>query len=228
VFLFKLNEPGVLYKHDERFDTTRNKLSVTDHKDILKNKDFGKLYNLVLNVLNNKNNKVGMDNFQTKYLPNVQALDYEAIHKDFQLIEQRNLSVFVPLSLPVTVEGEQEGTKEDVFTKLELGFLEKYDSLSKGDKMVDGTKVWSLYRQLNEMKLGYTEAQVQKKIMQGILSKFTFSIFYTESLKTQLRHYANPEVGFEDYLYLHLHREIYDYHTGLDQNRLKAGDDCIL
>ncbi|WP_375448589.1 CRISPR-associated helicase Cas3' [uncultured Fibrella sp.] len=230
VFLFKLNEPGILYKHDDRFDITRDKLTITDHRAILETKDFGRLYNQVLAGRNNLNQKVGIDNFSTKYLPSVQQLDYEAIHKDFQLIEQRNLSVFVPLSLPIKVEGEQEDKYETIFSEAELGFLNHHQCYSTGNKEVNGVSVWTLYRQLNDMKMGMTESQVSKKIMQGILSKFTFSIFHTDKLKNELRpRFTGPaEDGFEDYLYLKHYDEVYDYKTGLDQSRFESSENAIL
>ena len=228
VFLFKLNEPGILYKHDDRFEITREKLSVADHRDILESKDFGRLYNQVLAGRNDLNQKVGIDNFSTKYLPNVQQLDYEAIHRDFQLIEQRNLSVFVPLLLPITVESEEEGAREAIFTETELSFLIHHHCYSAGSKELDGGKVWTLYRQMNDMKMGMTELQVSKKIMQGILSKFTFSIFHTPKIKTQLLEYTDPEKGFDDYLYLAHHNLVYDYVTGLDQNRFDSSENSIL
>lgn len=231
VFLFKLNEPGILYKHDDRFDITRDKLTIADHRAILKTKDFGRLYNQVLAGRNNLNQKVGIDNFTTKYLPNVRQLDYEAIHKNFQLIEQRNLSVFVPLSLPTIVESEQEGAYEAVFSEAELGFLIYHKCYFNGDQRVDGSSVWTLYRRLNDLRtMNMTESQVSKKIMQGILSKFTFSIFYTETLKNELcpRFTGPAEDGFDDYLYLRHHDEVYNYTTGLDQNRFDSSENSIL
>lgn len=231
VFLFKLNEPGVLYKHDDRFEITREKMTIADHRAILETKDFGRLYNQVLAGRNNLNQKVGIDNFTTKYLPAIQQLDYESIHKNFQLIEQRNLSVFVPISLPTTVESEQEEVNEAIFSEAELKFLSHHKCYSYGDNRVDGSGVWKLYRQLNDIKtMGMTESQVSKKIMQGILSKFTFSIFYTETLKNELcpRFTGPAEDGFEDYLYLRHHDEVYSYTTGLDQNRFNSSENSIL
>jgi CRISPR-associated endonuclease/helicase Cas3 len=228
VFLFKLNEPGVLYKEDDRFAITRDKLSIADHRAILENKDFGRLYNQVLAGRNNLNQKTGIENFTTRYLPDIQQLDYEKIHTGFKLIEQQNLSVFIPLSLPITVEGEAPGTFEAVFSGTELGFLQHHHCYREGDNEVNGAQVWPLYRQLQEMKTGIVESQVSKKIMQGILSKFTFSIFYNEKVKKGLLEYADPDQSFEDYLYLSHHKKVYDYHTGLDQDRLDASENCII
>lgn len=228
VFLFKLNEPGVLYKEDDRFAITRNKLTIADHRAILENKDFDRLYNQVLAGRNNLNQKAGIENFYTKYLPDVKQLDYEKIHTGFKLIDQRNLSVFVPLSLPVEVEGEAPGTPEAVFSGTELRFLLHQQCYRAGDREVDGTKVWPLYRRLQETRMGIVESQVTKKIMQGILAKFTFSIFYNEKLKKGLLEYADPDQSFEEYLYLSHHKKVYDYHNGLDQDRLDASENSLL
>ncbi len=134
----------------------------------------------------------------------------------------------MPLLLPVAVEGEEKKTYEAVFSEAELNFLSHHQCYSNGDKQVNGGNVWVLYRQLNEMKMGMTESQVSKKIMQGILSKFTFSFFYTEKLKTQLSEYSNPEKGFDDYLYLSHYVAVYDYVAGLDQSRFDSTENSIL
>ncbi|MDQ1089909.1 CRISPR-associated helicase Cas3' [Siphonobacter sp. SORGH_AS_1065] len=228
VFLFKMNEPGILYKHDDRFDITREKLTIADHKQILETKDFSKLYNQVLAGRNDLNQKVGIENFSTKYLPDVQQLDYESVHKNFQLIEQKNLSIFVPLPLPILIEGEKAGTIEEVFSKVELDFLEKYQCYWQGDKVVDGKKVWTLYRQLNDLKQGITESQVTKKIMQGILSKFTFSIFYTDTIKRNFTEFIDPDKSFDNYLYLEFHERLYNYKTGLDMAAFGSSENAIL
>ncbi len=230
VFLFKINEPGILYKNDDRFEITRENLTIADHRDILKTKDFTKLYDQVLTGRNNLNRKMGIENFSTKYLSDVQKIDYEAIHKNFQLIEQRNLSVFVPIPLPTTIESENAGIDESIFSKTELDFLSTHQCYQQGGEYVNGIKVWELYRELNAIRMGMTESQVSKKIMQGVLSKFTFSIFYTESLKNKLcpRYTGPKEDGFEDYLYLKHHDEIYSYTIGLDQNRFESSENCIL
>ena len=163
-------------------------------------------------------------------MSDVQKIDYEAIHKNFQLIEQRNLSVFVPIPLPTTIESENAGIDESIFSKTELDFLSTHQCYQQGGEYVNGIKVWELYRELNAIRMGMTESQVSKKIMQGVLSKFTFSIFYTESLKNKLcpRYTGPKEDGFEDYLYLKHHDEIYSYTIGLDQNRFESSENCIL
>jgi CRISPR-associated endonuclease/helicase Cas3 len=218
----------VLYKEDDRFAITRDKLTVKDHRAILENKDFDRLYNQVLAGRNNLNQKVGIENFYTKYLPDVQQLDYEKIHTGFKLIDQRNLSVFVPLLLPIEVEGEASGTPEAVFSGVELQFLKIHQCYADGDGNVDGSKVWPLYRELQEVKMGIVESQVKKKIMQGILSKFTFSIFYSKKLKNELICFSDPGQSFEEYLYLSHHEKVYNYYTGLDQDRFNTSDDLFL
>jgi CRISPR-associated endonuclease/helicase Cas3 len=228
VFLFKLNEPGVLYEQDDRFQITREKLSAADHRAILESKDFGRLYNQVLAGRNNLNQKVGIENFSTKYLLDVRQLDYEKIHTGFKLVDQRNLSVFVPLLLPIEVEGEAPATHETMFSRTELSFLLYHQCYREGDLEVSGTKVWPLFRQLQEMKQGIVESKVTKKIMQGILAKFTFSIFYNEKLKKKLLEYSDPDVSFEEYLYLRHYEKVYDYHSGLDQDRFDAAENSIL
>lgn len=229
VFLFRMNEPGMLYKHDDRFDITRNQLSLTDHKNILETKNFGKLYDLVLQYRDKVNRTEQIDNFQ-KYNDTIRFLNYPEAHEQFKLIDSQNLSVFVPLTLPIQIKADKVGEWEDVFSPTELKFLSKYKAYDVGDSSVDGAAVWKLFQAMNDMELAFTDKQVSKKIMQGILSKFTFSIFSTQTLKDELRpRFTGPaEDGFEDYLYLRHHREVYDYHTGLDQRKFTNSANNIL
>ena len=225
VFLFRMDGPGVLYNQDPRFDAAKGKPDL--HKEILDTKDFGKLYDIVIRSTNKLNSLDGIDNFN-KYNDTIRFLNYPEAHKQFELIEAKNLSVFVPIALPIRVDAVESGEQEAIFSPMELQFLQNNDAHEANSDTVDGTFVWELFRSMNNSNVAFTNKQINKKIVQGILSKFTFSIFYTDKIKLQLTEFSNPLESFDTYLYLSHHRLVYDYKNGLDQSKFTDSANSIL
>lgn len=233
VYLFRINESSILYKTDLRYQVTREKLRIEEHEAILKDKDFSRLYNEVLNKIDDLNKNNAFENFNTKYLPNVETLDYKAIHKDFQLIEQNNVSIFIPLDIPVKVESANntEGVLkfEYIFSCNELSFLTDAKIYKTGDEFINGEKVWSLYKDLIDNRIpDFIKQVVSMKTIQGILSKFTFSIFYSENIEKKFMQFRNMDIDFEKYWYLHDYEVIYDYEGGLMENQFDDAKNFIL
>lgn len=228
VYLFQINKPGILYKNDRRYAVTRDKISSAEHEEILRTKNFEKLYDLVFERIDKQNKMEGIDNFNT-YHDYIKKLDFQNVHDKFKLIENRNLSIFVPLSLPISIENE-EGKSEEIFSQNELTFLEK-NNIYHEDGLLNGILVWDLYLKMNNNELifkEYTDKAISRKIIGGILSKYTFSIFYTPVMKTKLKSFSNPEKDFEEYLYLERHDLIYRYEKGLIESKIESVDNCIL
>ncbi|MCB9290694.1 MAG: CRISPR-associated helicase Cas3' [Lewinellaceae bacterium] len=230
VFLFKVNEPGVLYSKDLRFRITREKISIGQHQEILDTKDFKSLYNEVLLAVGRMNILEGIDNFNTSYLPALRGLDYGKIDRDFQLIDTDNISIFVPMELPVLAEGQEEGEAESIFDEKEQEFLVESGVCEPGASSIDGARVWNLYRQFLRVEKGmdFFEKKISKKVLQGILAKFTFSIFYSENLKAKLMPFLDEENSLESYWRLRDdYWEVYEYETGLMEEKLDAPDSRI-
>lgn len=228
VFLFKVNEPNILYKKDLRFAITRDQLSIEDHQQILEQKDFERLYNEVLQKVNQQNGIAeGMENLNTAYLPRLNELDFAAVDKNFKLIDADNFSIFVPMALPVQIESAQEAVMEAVFSASDLDFLAEQNAYVQGSSVVEGQKVWSLYRQHLRLKkeMDFFEKRIEAKKLQGILAKFTFSIFRNDQLITKLRPFINEADSLEEYQVLRNdHQELYDYYTGLKEAHLDSSE----
>lgn len=227
VFLFKVNEPGMLYRRDLRFQITRDQISIEQHRQILENKDFESLYNEVLLAVDRMNILEGMDNFNTSYLPAVRSLDYRKIDRDFQLIDADNISIFVPMELPVLIEGQDEGETERIFDEKELDFLVENRVCAPNSDSIDGAKVWSLYRRFLSAEKGmeFFEKRISKKILQGILAKFTFSIFRSDSIEARLTPFLDVDNSLESYWRLRDdYWEVYGYEAGLMEEKLDSAD----
>lgn len=228
VFLFKVNEPNVLYKKDLRFAITRDQLSVEDHQQILEQKDFERLYNEVLQRVNLSNGITeGMENLNTAYLPALNELDFAVVDKTFKLIDADNCSIFVPMHLPTQIESAQSGKMEPIFEQSELDFLATYQAYEPNTAYVDGQKVWSTYRKhlRHKKDMDFFEKRVEAKKLQGILSKFTFSIFRTPEIVQKLIPFIQEEESLDEYLVLRAdHEALYDYHTGLKEAHLDSSE----
>jgi CRISPR-associated endonuclease/helicase Cas3 len=227
VYLFKLNEPNVLYGKDLRYQITKD-LPPEFHQNILENKDFMALYERVFIEIDKRNESQLLENFKDNYLGYFKKMNFPDIHSKFQLIEQNTLSVFVPLSLPVTVESE-EGKPEAFFSDYELNFLKDFKIFSQGDCIVSGEKIWELYRRIvDNPEVDFISKKIERKAIQGVLSKFTFSIFDSDKIRKSLAEYTNPELSYEKYLYLSDYLKIYQYESGLMESKFNDPENSIL
>jgi CRISPR-associated endonuclease/helicase Cas3 len=237
VYLFQKDDASMLYKSDYRYTAMRDKISQQDHADILLHKDFDKLYNQVLNKIDNLNANENFVNFNNDYLPFVQNMDYKNVNEKFKLIDSNNVSIFVPLDLPIKMQSDthtlEKPDYENTFSISELDFLRKSKCSYKEDKTIRGKDVWLLYRDLLENRRpDFTEQIVSIKTIQGILSKFSFSIFYTEKLKNSMMQFRDTDIDFERYWYLRDYDSsgIYDLEYGLknaNQSRITTKSSAI-
>lgn len=228
VYLFRLNDASVLYKNDYRYQITRD-MDSAFHEGVLETKDFTKLYEKVFTEkIDKRNESTMLPNFKDEYLGYLKKLDFQKIDSEFKLIEQKTLSVFVPISLPVTVENE-DGKLEAFFADFELKFLKESQVFSEGDSHVDGVEVWALYRRIMENpEEDFIAKKIERKAIQGILSKFTFSMFVSEKTRKSLAEYTNPELGFENYMYLSDHARIYHIESGLMESKFNDPANSII
>lgn len=227
VWLFKANEPGILYKEDFRLRAMRE-MTLSERKEVLEDKNFGKLYDKVFDTIEQQNQSAIVENFQDDYLPLFQKLDFPTVHSKFKLIDQPTLSVFVPLSLPLKIENEK-GEQESFFSQNELRFLKKAGIWDNGNTEIDGALVWQFYRKIyvnKEKSTDFVASKIEQKTLQGILSKFTFSTFDSHKNRLGLRCYCDENDCFENYFVLTRYQDdnLYDLKSGLDESKLQNAD----
>lgn len=226
LYLFKINEPSVLYNKDQRYQMTNANFNQSDYQDILKTKNFDKIYDLVFTIINadNGNNfKVNL----SSYLNKVKSLNFQSIAGDFKLIEENNFSIFVPLKIPVFIEGAIPSNKDYIFSQSELNFLNKAGICPDGDNKIDGEKIFQFYIEvIHNQKSDFIEQKVNLKILAGIMSKYCFSIFATIYDKEELLKYAtNSKKNEYGFIYLEAYQSIYNENTGL---KLGNNDSVII
>lgn len=227
VYLFRLDEARVLYGGDKRYQIVREQISAEEYERILREKDFGRLYELVFEKIDSLNKEVYVQNFRSEFLRHVEGLDYQQVDRNFQIIEQRNETVFVPLNIPIEVNSAVQGMKEKLFSDKELEFLNVYGVVPMNGRL-DGKEVWKVYEYLIENKDRKNfdlSGQVDLKMMQRILSCFTFSLVCYSNELQELKCGMGEEKL--EYFYLsHWKQEgangqLYDYRMGLNSRALK-------
>ncbi len=227
VYLFRLDEACVLYGRDKRYQIVREQITAEEYKRILREKDFGRLYELVFEVIDSMNEEVYIQNFHSIFLKYVECLDYQQVDRNFRVIEQQNEIVFVPLCVPVEVDSPERGVKEKLLSGKELEFLKAYRVIPRIG-MLDGKEVWEVYERLVQSRSGGKfdlNGQVDFKMMQRILSCFTFSLIcYSKELQELKCGMGEEKLG---YFYLShweqkgLNGQLYDYKMGLNSRALK-------
>ncbi|MCP5503397.1 MAG: CRISPR-associated helicase Cas3' [Leptospiraceae bacterium] len=211
LYLFKYDDPSVIYKNDERYRVTREKLSISDYKNILETKQFSKLYNEVMNKIINWNSSKYKDNF-TNYKNYICDLNFEKVNNEFQLIDNDNISIYIPLEIKIEIQGSIDKN----FTEKELNFLNQLGVNTK--VVVDGGEVWKIYESIiHNKKLDFINKRISLKTLQGIMSKFIISIFAKSNEIKNLEVYGEYKYGF---LYLWNYEPVYDYTSGIKDGLL--------
>ena len=233
LYLFRMDKASIIYQNDLRYQQVRNRaIKLQDYQRILQEKDFDHLYDLVFKDLSEWNKEEMAKGLGT-YRALLRKLQFIEVHQEFKLIEQDNVSVFVPLHLPLEITGKDE--IERVFSQQELDFLKK-GGIQPKNEYINGEAVFDFYISIVQDQAGdYVSRVVSYKQMQSILSKFTFSVFASQKLLNELRrfsrneHSTEPE-GYEEfgYLYLSNFERVYDYYQGLNESAFEASEQQIL
>lgn len=219
LYLFNLNKESVIYGKDHRYKITKEQIKPNEYKRILAQKDFDTLYDKIFDARNDWNNKEMVENF-SDYESSIQKLKFEKVHKDFQLIGQKNLSCFIPLNIPITVESAVDGNKEQIFSSSELLFLKDNGVFPNERDEISGEKIFEIYLQSIRNKIDFTQQQIRKKVLQSIMIKYVFSIFASPNIENELIHFYDKDKSEYGYVYIQRWIDIYSIEQGLNAKKL--------
>jgi CRISPR-associated endonuclease/helicase Cas3 len=219
LYLFNLNKESVIYGKDHRYKITKEQIKSDEYKRILDQKDFDALYDKIFDVKNDWNRREMVENF-SDYESAIQKLKFQTVNDSFRLIEQKNLSCFIPLNIPIEIESAIDGIKENIFNSSELLFLKKNGVVSNQKNEISGDDVFEIYIQFIRNKIEFTQQQIRKKTLQSIMSKYIFSIFASPKIENELVHFYDKEKSDYGYLYLERWKDIYSIEQGLDAKKL--------
>ncbi len=230
VYLFKMDDARILYGRDFRYKKTREEIPSEEYQSILATKNFATLYKKVLLHIDSLNRPLFNDSIQN-YKDLLFDFNYPEVDRGFRIIDQDSVSVFVPLQVPIAIRGRNPGTREDIFACIDLSFLELFGIVPDELNHIDGEEIWSLYERLiDRQKAGKKEGfdivqKVNFKILQSIMSKFSFSLLDFSKDYQQLREFGEEKYG---YLYLSLwsqqreEGQPYEYNNGLNSEVFKT------
>ena len=213
VYLFDFDEKASVYGRDERY---KMKIDVPTHKRILEKKDFHHLYDLVKAAIRERNENEYLTKNLPEYLNYFKAPDFRKINREFRLIEENGLSVFVPLPIPALhLEEEKEVLK---FLKIK----------PDGEGNVSGKEVWEKYESIvqqskskEDQYADFIGKQILLKQVGGLMSKFIFSFFVQPGKPHALSNHGRELYGFF-LLEQWSSNDIYTYEGGLNMEKVES------
>lgn len=214
LFLFNYNKEAIIYGQDKRLELTRKFIDQATYQSILSNKNFDKLYDLVVNDRNEWNNKEMVIGFQD-YEDKIKSLKYQSVHEEFKLIDQNNLSCFVPIAIPIMVEGISGRQYDEVFSKAELAFMAQHQVYPNDYDEIEGDAIFDIYLSLIHNKQEFVKRKTDEKILQGIMSNYVFSLFATDKIERQIVLFSDEEKSAFGYKYIERWRDFYSIDTGM-------------
>lgn len=222
LYLFNLNKERIIYGQDKRYQETK-RLKTADYKRILDEKDFDYLYNKVVANVQHWNESSETDRQNNKgllkyYRSNIEKLKFQSAHFEFKLIDQENVSCFIPMAIPTQVEGTNNGTLDAVFSKNELDFLALYNVFPNQKNEIDGSQVFDIYLDFVQNKRAFITQKIGEKTLQGIMSKFIFSLFASDKIKSQIVLFSDEVKSEYGYKYVERWHEFYNDISGMNDS----------
>lgn len=197
LYLFDCNQEKALYGGDDRYRIMRE--LDNEYVSILEQKDFDRLYQLVIKKIKQLNNTRFIVNIQELF-DSIATLNFRNVNNSLKIINQQNKSVFVPLEIDISLVKDYI----KALNELEIPY----------SAVIKGTDIWSKYSAIiNDQDEDFVKNKIQMKKLQSLMSLFTFSIFPSGNDYETIRTYGNEEYGF---LYLEAFQDIYSLESGIN------------
>lgn len=230
LWLFKHDKPKTIYGKDLRYKVTQD-FEPSFIEEILTKKDFNKLYERVFEDIKKNNDNILQIGTLPEYLNLFNVLNFRKINEEFKLIDSDNVSIFVPVDIPVECYGTEKN-----FSDSEINFLQKHNCFfDEKNAVVLGEKVWEVYiYYIHNKELNFSVQKMQLLILNGIMSKFVFSVFMKK--QEQLREfldYNEIDSNYRFYQYFKLLKsaigkyELYSLDSGINEDKLNDGCEFI-
>lgn len=232
LYLFNYNKERIIYGQDLRYQETK-KLNLFDYQRILKEKDFDFLYNSVIAKINywSSSDKISNQNHngQLKYYRDkIEKLKFKTAHWDFKLIDQENISCFIPIDIPIKVEGVIHGLNDMIFSESELAFLKINGIEPTPDYCINGEEVFDLYISFIQNKREILQQKIGEKKLQGIMSKFIFSLFANKNIRLEIIRFSDVSKSEFGYQYISHWKDFYDIEFGMNSKKFESNETQFL
>ncbi|WP_461634307.1 CRISPR-associated helicase Cas3' [Labilibaculum euxinus] len=202
VFLFDCDSSATIYGKDKRYQHQQHDKEIySGFKEILKNKEFDRLYEKVFEDAKKEDWTDGAK--LNNYIENFTRLDFNRIHSEFQLIEDNDSeSLYIPLNIDIPEE----------YSKTQLTEME---ILTENGSMVSGEKLFDKYISIiMNNETDFIHKQIDLKKLTGLMSQFTISIY--PNIKNKLDGLFDDDRGRYGYLYLSHWEGFYNLHQGFN------------
>lgn len=204
LYVFDCNTEKTLYGGDDRFKTMRE-MGMEVYKEIIGQKDFDKLYDIIIEHIGNRNKSVYTQNIKDVQEA-VATLNYAGVNKMFRIIDSSSQSVFIPLSINVSMLGEN--------------MIESANLLGiRHEHTIDGQDVWKAYEDIINSQVDFVQTKIKLKLIQGLMSCFTISMFPNGKSYNLLKTYGEERHGF---LYLESYKDVYSFDNGINTSTIEA------
>ncbi|MBI4810904.1 MAG: hypothetical protein HY800_05590 [Ignavibacteriales bacterium] len=210
----KSNSELILFDSKDRLKTYRADLRHKQHIDlelyqkILTEKNFDSFYDKVFEDINQDNQDQNMAGNLSDFQSQIKRLEFQEVHKQFELIKGNTVSVFVPLDVDV-----------HNFINSELRFLQMSKVISENECNVSGSRVWELYTSIIENRDDdFIGRKINLKILSPILGRFSFSVWNNKNQIGLLKNYSDGNEFKYGFLYLQNYVGIYSYEDGLKKD----------
>lgn len=205
LILFNSRDSLKTYRTDLRH---KQHIDLESYKKILTEKDFDSFYDKVFESINKAIKDPFLANNLSDFRNQIRRLDFHAVHKQFELIKDNTVSVFVPLEIETCH-----------FSEGERRFLQSAKVIGEGENKVGGARVWELYTSVIENRdVDFIGKKIDLKILSPILSKFSFSVWNNKNQIGLLKHYSDGNEFKYGFLYLQNYNGIYSYEDGLKKD----------
>ena len=88
--------------------------------------------------------------------------------------------------------------------------------------------MFDIYLDFIQNKREYIIQKIGEKSLQGIMSKFIFSLFATEKIKLQIIHFSDEVKSEYGYKYVDRWFEFYNESSGMDDKRFQSNETQFL
>ncbi|HPQ19906.1 MAG TPA: CRISPR-associated helicase Cas3', partial [bacterium] len=169
VYFFKFDKENLIYCSDLRLKEINN---LDDIKEILSSKNFDKFYLKVIERINYLNSRVSSINI-IDYINEIKNNNFKNINSGFKLISEETIPIFVPINIKIKPFPDLIH-----FSDFELNFIKRFNKNCV--EYISGKDVWDIFEEIlstDKNKNNFFDYNIDMKTLQGLMAKFTFSIF---------------------------------------------------
>ena len=108
------------------------------------------------------------------------------------------------------------------FSKNELLFLSQHEIVPTQNNTIKGEDIFDLYINIIQNKREFTKQKIAEKTLQGIMSKFIFSLFASKKMELNIIDFSDVPKSEYGYQYISHWKDFYDVEFGMDDHRFES------